>query len=407
MQNVEYLLNFILSNDIIDSETMANMQKKYLKKGKDYLNKHKYKIFKGADGRWYTRIPLKEGGSKQIVRKTKKELEKSIEQYYIDLEDNPTIRELFEKSEEEKLKRHKICSTTYQRNRMIFKKYYDEFGEKKICDLTVMDIVEFIENCVYEMNLTAKGYSKVKGVLIEVLRYASRKGVIEYTFESVKSKLDISENELEESKMTDETEVYNEEETRKLKDYLSCSTKPHDLALCLFLFTGLRIGEMSALKWEDYDGQRLIIHRMERTEYKMDGKGKKRIVLDGKTKTKYGVRAIPLTDGAISILEKMKNINPDGEYIFEDESGRRISSENIRKRLITVCKQLDIQYKPPHKMRKTFLTLLLDNGMSPSLVSDIAGHSSPQTTLEYYKFKRASDDTIRNEYDKIGSELRL
>lgn len=264
-------------------------------------------------------------------------------------------------------------------------------------------MVDFIENSVFDLKLTSDAYKKIKSIMISVLKYAVRKEYINYTFDAVKVHLDITQNDLAETKMTDETEVYTEEETYRLKEFLSNSQMIHDLALLLFFYTGLRNGEMSSLKWEDYDGSVLKIHRMERTEYSLTGE-RHYTTLDNHAKTKKGMRELPLSYSAIQILERVKALNPDGEYIFE-KNGKRITSEALRKRLITVCRKVGIKYKPPHKMRKTFLTILLDGGMSPTLVRDLAGHKDAATTLQYYKFKRVSNETLLGQYEPIIDPL--
>lgn len=401
------LLNYGISEGIIKEELIEEVMAQIaMARNSTYLKKHKYKIYEGKDGRWYTRLPLKEGGSKQRAFRSKDEAEEAVIEYYKNLEVKPTLKDLYDQNEKERFDRGKITSGTYVRNQSIFKRYYSEFGESIMENLTVDDISEFIEDKVYNSSITPAEYRKIKGVLIGTLKYAKKKGLCSFTFEDVKPHLDINRKELKQTQVDDSMEVYDENETKKLRDFLSESDKVHDLALLFFFFTGLRIGELSALKWEDYDGERLNVHRMERMEYRLRGYSNYYEVLNDHTKTISGMRVIPLPPGAITVLERLRKINPDGEYIFEYE-GNRITSYGIRKRLKRVCKEVGVSYKPPHKIRKTFVTILLDGGMSPTLVSDIVGHKNASTTINYYKYKRASDETIRESYKLVGKELEI
>lgn len=401
------LLNYGISEGIIKEELFEEVMAQIaMARNSTYLKKHKYKIYEGKDGRWYTRLPLKEGGSKQKAFKSKKEAEEAVIEYYKNLEVKPTLKDLYDQNEKERFDRGKITSGTYVRNQSIFKRYYSEFGDSIVEELTVDDISEFIEDKVYKSSITPAEYRKIKGVLIGTLKYAKKKGLCNFTFEDVKPHLDINRKELKPNTSDDSKEVYDENETKKLRDFLSESDKVHDLALLFFFFTGLRIGELSALKWEDYDGERLNVHRMERMEYRLKGYSNYYEVLNDHTKTMSGMRVIPLPPGAITVLERLRTVNPAGEYIFEYE-GNRITSYGIRKRLKRVCREVGVTYKPPHKIRKTFVTILLDGGMSPTLVSDIVGHKNASTTINYYKYKRASDETIRESYKLVGKELEI
>ena len=404
-QDYSDLLKYAITNGIISTSAMAKLQNDVdMTKRQKYLDMHQNKIYQGKDGRWYTRMPKEGGGTKQKVFRSREEAENAVISFYAQIDKNPTIKEVFNEYQDERLERKKIVSSTYQRNKMIFNQFYKEFGNKRIRDITVRDIADFIEDSVFKMNLTSAGYKKIKGVMISVLKYGVRKGYINYTFDAVKPFLDINQKDLAEDQMSDDTEVYSEEETVKLRNYLNNSTMIHDLALLLFLLTGLRNGELTALKWEDYNGESLLVHRMERTEYNINGE-KSFVILDEHAKTKKGIREVPLVPAAINVLERIRKLNPDGTFIFEDEMHRRITSENLRKRLVIVCQKIGIKYRPPHKIRKTFITILLDGGMSPTLVSDIVGHRNPATTLQYYKYKRASNQTIIDKYDPIFTSI--
>lgn len=404
LQNLEALKK-ALENGIISSSIVNELERCIEMTKEDIVKLHHYKLYQGKDGRWYTRFPNPEGGSKQRVFRSRGEAVEAIVKLYEETMNNPTVKELYFEYELDRLKKNKITSSTWQRNKCAFCKFFGEFGEKRIKDISMEDVCAFIEGWG-TTGISSANFKRLKGLIKEILKAARKNGLIDYGYDTVNDALDISAKDLSRSFKDSRKEVYSEEECTKLKDFLINSDMAHDLALALFLFTGLRNGEMSALRWTDYDGETLLINQMERLEYDLNGY-KHFTIAEGTAKTISGRRVVPLTDGAKLILEKMKKINPSGEFIFQDETGRRINSENLRKRLGVVCKRLGITYKPPHKLRKTFVTILLDGGMSPTIVQDIAGHKSPQTTLQYYKISRLSPKKIASEYYSKMPELRI
>ena len=63
----------------------------------------------------------------------------------------------------------------------------------------------------------------------------------------------------------------------------------------------------------------------------------------------------------------------------------------VRKRLYYICKKLDIKKKSPHKLRKTYVSILLDNGVDKRLVQDVARHAQISTSERNYHRNRKSD----------------
>lgn len=63
----------------------------------------------------------------------------------------------------------------------------------------------------------------------------------------------------------------------------------------------------------------------------------------------------------------------------------------VRHRLYAVCEELGIRKKSPHKLRKTYISILLDNGVDKRLVQDVAGHTEIATSERNYHRNRKSD----------------
>jgi integrase len=158
----------------------------------------------------------------------------------------------------------------------------------------------------------------------------------------------------------------------------------------LALNTGMRQGELLALKWDDVDLERSLV-RVRRTLTRSD----KGFVL-GEPKTKKSRRTIRLTAGAVHALrghlsrqleemERMRSLYEPGGLIFATETGTIINPSNLRNRsfklLLRRARLRPIRF---HDLRHTCATLLLSKDVNPKVVSEMLGHSSVSLTLDIY-----------------------
>lgn len=94
-------------------------------------------------------------------------------------------------------------------------------------------------------------------------------------------------------------------------------------------------------------------------------------------------------------------MNPFGEYIFMNGE-ERIRTYVFRNRLNTVCKHANVKVKSPHKIRKTYGSMLLDDGLAESLIMSQMGHTNIRTTKEHYYRNRRNVEQIREELDRVS-----
>ena len=95
------------------------------------------------------------------------------------------------------------------------------------------------------------------------------------------------------------------------------------------------------------------------------------------------------------MVQALKNLNPDDEFIFINTyrgQRQRMTTNSIRRRIERVCKNLDIAPKSPHKARKTYITILLDNNMNRKLVEKLSGHTNISCSERYYYRDRSSTE---------------
>ncbi len=174
------------------------------------------------------------------------------------------------------------------------------------------------------------------------------------------------------------------------------------------LQTGLRCGEMTALKWEDIDFK----SRTMTIKHSMDCDRKGKIEL-GDTKSEAGKRKIPLTDEAVAILKNQKNklakysiINMEySDFIFLNESGCPIRRAIYDRHLLSIAKKAGIDRLSMHTLRHTFATRCIEAGMRPKTLQIILGHSKISMTMDLYV--HVTEDEKEKELRGVERMLKL
>lgn len=182
----------------------------------------------------------------------------------------------------------------------------------------------------------------------------------------------------------------------------------------LALETGLRVGELSALQWEDIDFKKKVIHVKHTLCY--FSKNGKYVFEMHDTKTNNGKRTIPLTAKAINSLKCQKlqkqEIILKGKTAKEEFQNLVFVTKNnqpTQQFLINQCMQLVIQnmnkagidFSPftLHTLRHTFATRAIECGMNPKTLQKLLGHGTLQMTMDLYC--HVTEDTLLLEMEKF------
>ena len=158
----------------------------------------------------------------------------------------------------------------------------------------------------------------------------------------------------------------------------------------LSLSTGMRQGELLALKWDDVDLEGGVL-RARRTLTKTG-----KVYAIGEPKTKNSRRVIRLSGAAVEALrghlsrqlgemERMGSLYRPGGLVFATEVGTIINPSNVRNRsLRLLLKAAGLRPVRFHDLRHTCATLLLSKNVNPKIVSEMLGHASVSITLDVY-----------------------
>ena len=192
-----------------------------------------------------------------------------------------------------------------------------------------------------------------------------------------------------------ETKVFTTTEQARLLSALYMEMDRFKMGMLLCLFTGLRLGELCALKWSDIDfmNRTLTVKRTVQRLYVESGKNKTALV-EVSPKSDYSKREVPLPDAALKLLLNYKNVK---EYIFGGD--KPLDPRTMQNHYKTVLKETDLPYKNFHSLRHTYATNSIEGGADIKSLSEMLDHSNVKTTLNYYV--HPSMDTKRMYADSL------
>lgn len=266
--------------------------------------------------------------------------------------------------------------------------YQKRSGYKSISETTVQDYYSLLKNWTQDWKaIPAKEISKqmVKTAIERIKKERSIKhtaklkdsikNVFQWAIdnETVKGLIESPTYGVTVSRKTNRmTEVLTEEVAKKLLQ--SAKNQGHEWypIWSMAIYTGMRSGEMFALKWSNIDFDKKII--------KISEAYKSRTKKTGSTKT--GIeRVVPINEELMEILIKLKPITLETTYVLPRLKDWRAGKQALV--LKTFCESIGIKPIRFHSLRATFTTLLLSNGVGLNVVQMLGGWSDIATMNHY------------------------
>lgn len=295
-------------------------------------------------------------------------------------------------------------------------------GDKRIEDITQMNIQEATTQLYEVEHYSAKGLKETLGIFRECLDIAIVNRII-----STNPCQGVIVHEGNE--MTQERRVLNhwEQDIFLEETENSYYREPYRI----LLVTGMRIGEFSGLQWNDVDFDNKVVHiRRSMTTAYQDGK---KIMELTTPKTSNSYRSIPFFDDTEDLFHSWKTKQDEykkklgirwradeklGDLVFTTTMGSPITRYNIVHDLAKVEKNIILKetnlafrecrnpnefgHLHPHCFRHTFATRCFEKGLDPVVVQSIMGHANYSTTLSY---THVLEDKTKKEVAKVGKFL--
>ena len=189
-------------------------------------------------------------------------------------------------------------------------------------------------------------------------------------------------------------------EQRQIEQFVIKSKKTKMIGVLLCLYTGLRVGEVLALEWEDIDFSKSEL-TVNKNCYDGRDENGKFVRLINSPKTIHSHRVIPIPKQLLPYLKEIRK-KSSGKCVVNNGE-RTISVRSYQKTFSSILKKLGIQHRGFHALRHTFATRALECGMDVKTLSEILGHKSPTVTLNRYVHSLM--DHKREMMNKLGKFL--
>lgn len=157
------------------------------------------------------------------------------------------------------------------------------------------------------------------------------------------------------------------------------------MGVILCIYTGVRISELCALRWEDIDLKRGILYinnslqRIQKEDYET-----KTALMLGAPKTEKSTRIIPIKSDILEKLREMQPLYSPNAFLLSGKTDKAIEPRNMQYYFKQMQLSAGIEPLCFHSLRHTFASTCIQSGMDVKTLSEILGHSNVNTTLSYY-----------------------
>lgn len=409
-------MQFLIESNTIN---LDNVQQAMINaKKEEILSKHKYKIFQGSDGRWKTTVSdeTKKSGRRIIAKSDYNDFINELVAFYDSIEDNSnsineslcTLTDILPKWLEFK-EVHTDSGSYIKRIYVDWNKYYKgkDIANIPVQNMTQIYLDKWVHQTIKDYNLTRKQYYNMSIIIRQCLDYCCQLNILQSNpFRDVKINKKLFRKV---RKPKSKTQVFLVKEQLLLfneanNSFLRCPKCTTPLMIMFNFFLGLRIGELTALKWTDIEDNYLYVHRSEVEDVKLDLNTGDVISTSFKvveyTKSDAGDRYVYLNSEAKKILRIVKRVNfeygrnDDGFIFLNMRNGRRTTTDAVSTYLQNLCIRAGIANKSSHKIRKTYISSLFDHNINIDTIRRMAGHESEKTTLQNYCFDQTDSDDL-------------
>lgn len=388
------ILHNILSNGNIPLD--RTLEKVIMLKREEIIQKHSehHHIWpRQSDGRWCTKIGA---GKRLIVRKEREDLENAIIEFYLTNEKLAvTVDDVFQNwSQYESSHTFHSMKTineySYEYNRFIKE---TDFASCPIHDVTEKDITRLLTSIVHQdEKIPLKRYKAVKTIIRTLFNHA--KIQMELDCIPVKNIMDdllFPSGAFKQANTENSPQVFKHSETQLLKEALKDTENLLELGILLTLETGVRVGELCALK-RDCVTETCLLIRV--SEHKAKFGDAYRYYIDTPKKDK--IRDIVLNPDAKEVLGRILSLH-DSDWLFPNKENPSMwtHAHQFDRAIRRVCRNINIPERSMHKLRKTYTSYALsqmdkdedkDKRVTDKLVQGQLGHSDIETTHRSYYY---------------------
>jgi integrase len=362
-------------------------------------------IYQRQDGRWAASITLENRKRKTFYGKTRKEVQEKLrvalnEQKQGILSTGPqqSMKQFLEQWLEEVHKPAIRIGTYKGYRRYLDKHIFPALGHIAIQKLTPQRVQAFYTRKLQE-GLSAKSVNNIHGMLHKALDQALRWGLV-------------PRNVCDAVSLPKQTRHEIQPLTEKQARQLLVAARGHSLEglLTLAVTTGMRAGELLALKWQDINFDTRSLHIRHSMSY-ISGKG----YLEFEPKTSKGRRKVVLPSFVCEALKlhhtrqlevrlKAGARWQDRDLVFCNKYGGYLDPAHLRQRFDRLLREANLPDVRFHDLRHSAATILLSMGVPAKVVQEILGHSQISMTMDIYS--HVLPDMQQEAMDKMNDLFR-
>lgn len=267
---------------------------------------------------------------------------------------------------------------TYQKYESAIRLYIlPRLGGYELKEITALKLQEFSVDLAKSGNTrTGKGLAAITiGQTVAIVQKSLKKAVsVEMTDSYHADGIEIPRAE------RGKVECFSESEQKRIERYILEKNNPRLYGILITLYSGLRIGELMALEWNDIDMKTGILYVTKTCRDEWDD-GIYLKVMDS-PKTPASVRQIPLPKQILPLIRQMKK-QSRSKYVICGKT-KETPLRSYQKTFENILHKLNIPHRGFHSLRHTFATRALERGMDVKTLSEVLGHKNPSVTLNRY-----------------------
>ena len=293
----------------------------------------------------------------------------------------------------ERYMKHTIKIRTYNRYKSICELHLiKDLGEYELEELKPNVLQDFLLKKIdgnYSTN-TIKG-------IVSVLKQALRLAItLEFVDKEYCSDLKMSSSEEK------EISVFTKKEQQVIESFCLNHKKRNYIGIVICLYTGIRLGELLALTWNDIDFNSNLL-TINKTSYSAKVDGKTQIIVD-KPKTKKSNRVIPIPNQLVKLLRVIKK-ESNSKYVITTRNSGMVGNRSYQRTFKFILKKVNVPYRNFHSLRHTFATNAIELGMDVKTLAEILGHTNAMITLNRYSHSLLNYKIEM--MNKLGKNLNL
>ena len=310
---------------------------------------------------------------------------------------------------------------------LVLKKYSDDYAKNHTSEQgyarNINLVKQFEQYPISRIPIAEITYGQIEIFLQSIASYSDSVikklyGLVNLAFRIAKEQGLVSINPLDSKKLrrpnsdksTKRVDGLTAEEQEHFLEALN-DFKPKDhnsdyrLQLLIELYSGMRMGEINALKPEDIDFDLGVIHVQRTIATGLDNN----LFINKTTKTENGVRDVPISkqlkDVLLIALIRMKD-NPYGVVFYNHKTDKLIATQLVNTFFKRILNAAGIEIRGQHSLRHTFATRCIESGVPGVVLKNWLGHSDIHITLDTYAhvFSKMDNEAI-NKFDDYIDEL--